>query len=277
MEPSPALSHRLPRDIGATIFGTNIAGYEAARLGYPGELYEALHSRCGPEVGSLLEVGPGTGLATSDLLATFKPDIYIGVESDPLLATHLGTAIAASRSVGTTSVVTGKFEDFETEDRFDLACSAASFHWLDADRAYANLRQHLRPEGTLAIWWNCYRQTGIGDPFADHAAPLLAQLPLAPSEGSSGHYSLDVNLHREAMTGTGFRRFEPHLFRRERILTTEQVVALYASYSYIRALPVAERYDMLASIAELADSRFGGKVPNVVLTALYMASAPGWE
>ena len=48
MEPSPALSHRLPRDIGATIFGTNIAGYEAARLGYPGELYEASPLRSEP-------------------------------------------------------------------------------------------------------------------------------------------------------------------------------------------------------------------------------------
>lgn len=274
MQPSPALSHRLAREVGATIFGGNITGYDAARLGYPGELYDAVQARCGPEVGSLLEVGPGTGLATFDLLATFKPHSYVGVESDPLLAAHLSAAIAGSENAG---IVTGKFEDFVSQNCFDLACCAASFHWLEPELAYANLKQFLRPKGTVAIWWNCYRQTAIGDPFADRAAPLLARLPLAPSEGRNGHYSLDVDLHREAMTTAGFCDFEPHLFRRERILTTEQVVTLYASYSYIRALPPAERYDILASIAELAAGDFGGKVPNVVLTALYMASAPGAE
>ena len=118
MQPSPAPSHRLPRDVGATIFGGNIAGYEAARLGYPGELYEALQARCAPGVSSMLEVGPGTGLATFDLLTAFEPDRYVGVESDPLLAAHLGAAIAATANAG---IVTGKFEHFTSPDRFDLA------------------------------------------------------------------------------------------------------------------------------------------------------------
>lgn len=273
VQPSPSISTRLHRDIGSSIFGANIAGYAAARIGYPPELYEALRQRCG-NAKSLVEIGPGTGLATFDLISTIQPDLYVGVEPDGHLGEHL-TGLLGKAGAGTaTEVVIGRFEDFTSDKRFDLACCAAAFHWLDPEQAFRKLRQILRPGGTLAIWWNCYRQKGIGDAFADRVDPLLSRITLAPSEIEGGHYSLASEFHRQAITGNGFTDFEPHLFRRERSLTTDEVVTLYASYSYIRALPVAKRYELLARISDLAENEFAGKVPNITLTALYMASAP---
>jgi SAM-dependent methyltransferase len=261
---------RLPREIGGRVFGADVAGYRAARIGYPDALYDAIRARCGGPPRSALEIGPGTGLATADILAQLAPGKLTAVEPDTALARHLVATIDDARL----KVVARGFVEAPLSGNFDLACSAAAFHWLDPDRALARLRILLAPGATLALWWNVYRQVGVGDSFADIVTPLLENIDLPPSEGASGHYSLDIDHHRNAVTAAGFTRFEPHLFRRERTLDTAQVRALYASYSYVRTLPAGRAVRLLDAIADLAETRFRGAVPNVVLTPLYLANAP---
>jgi SAM-dependent methyltransferase len=261
---------RLSRSAGANIFGRDIAGYHAARMDYPVALYDAIRARCGGDAGSVIEIGPGTGLATRDILGRLRPDRLVAVEPDAKLAAHLLDRFDDPRL----AVVAQAFEQAQIDGKFDLACSAAAFHWLEPEPAYARLRQLLQPGATLALWWNTYREPGE-DELADALVPLLADMALAPSEGAAGHYSLDVDHHRSAMTRAGFGDFEPFRFRRERELGTAEVRALYASYSYVRALPEPQRDALLDTIAALVETRFGGRVRNVVLTALYLATAPG--
>lgn len=258
----------LDRGVGASVFGSNAAGYHRARLGYPPALFEAIAARVPPGA-RVLEVGPGTGLATRDLLDRLDAGALLAVEADPGMASHLAATVDDPRLI----VVTAGFAEADPRGPFDLICAAASFHWLEPVSALAKMRMLLRPGGTVALWWNTYRQRGA-DAFADAVTPLLDGLTLPPSEGAEGHYSLDVALHRDTLARAGFVAFQDRLFRRERQLDTAQVRALYATYSYIRALPDARREAVLDAIAALADDRFGGKVPNVVLTALYLASAP---
>lgn len=260
---------RLDRAVGARVFGTDAAGYAAGRVGYPDALFEAIATRSG-QVDSLLEIGPGTGLATRALLERFAPRRLVAVEADRAMARYLRKAMDAPR----VEIVTSDFLTASVEGPFDLAACAAAFHWLAPAPAFARLRKLLRSGGTLALWWHTYRQAGIGDPFADAVTPLLAEMPLAPSQGDAGHYSLDVELHRSAMTGAGFCDFEPHLFRAERTLDLNQLRALYASYSYVRMLPTEPREALLDRVVELGREQFGDAVPNVVLTALYLATAP---
>lgn len=184
-----------------------------------------MRTRCGPHVAAILEIGPGTGVATTDLLATFSLQRLVAAESDLALARHLEATIADAAF----KVVNTGFEDPAIDGRCDLACCAAAFHWLDPQLAFPKLRRLLRPGATLALWWNAYRQVGIGDAFADAVTPLIAHLPLPPSQTDKGHYSLDVEHHRAAINEAGFVDFSPHLFRRERMLTPDQIRALYAS------------------------------------------------
>lgn len=263
-------SGRLARTVGRSVFGADVDGYDVARIGYPAELYDAVSERCGRRADlCILEIGPGTGLATRDLL-TLDPQRLVAVEADPALAAHLAETIDDPRL----HVVEHGFVDAPIAGRFDLACSAAAFHWLEPVPAFARLRELLLPGATLALWWNVYRQVGAGDPFADAVTPLLADIDLPPSEGAAGHYSLDVELHRADIGAAGFSGFTPFLFRRERTLRTAQVRALYASYSYVRSLAADQRDALLDTICALADTRFGGVVPNVTLTPLYLATAP---
>ncbi|HYZ47349.1 MAG TPA: class I SAM-dependent methyltransferase [Sphingomonas sp.] len=266
--PAPP-ARRLPRSVGGHVFGSDVEGYRVARIGYPTELYAAIRARCGGAPDTI-EIGPGTGLATAELLTNLQPARLVAVEPDPALADHLHRAIVDPRL----RIVAEPFASAYVEGRFDLACAAASFHWLDPDAAFARLRMVLRPGATLALWWNVYRQVGVGDEFADAVTPLLDDIDLPPSEGSDGHYSLNADFHREAVTGAGFLDFAAMLFRRDRILDAEGVRALYASYSYVRALPDPRREALLEEIVSLAKTEFGGTVRNVVLTPLYLATAP---
>lgn len=268
--PTPfSATARLARATGAGVFGVDAAGYAAGRIGYPPELYEAIAQRSG-DVADILEIGPGTGLATRALLDRFDPRRLVAVEADPGMAAHL----RAGLDEAAVEIVTADFLTAQIEGSFDLAACAAAFHWFAPEPAFARLRTLVRPGGTLALWWHSYRQAGVGDPFADAVMPLLDDVVLPPSEGVRGHYSLDAELHRDAITRAGFRDCGAVVFRCERTLNLAELRALYASYSYIRVLEPGRRAALLDAIVDLGRRSFGGFVPNVVLSALYLATAP---
>lgn len=267
-ENAPADLYFVARSVGRSIFGADATGYHNGRLGYPPEIFERIIERV-PADGSILEIGAGTGIATEGLLRS-QAERLVAVEPDAVLAAFLRDALPDPRL----TVVEADFVAAPVEGPFDLVASASSYHWLDPQAGPARVRQLLRPGGTLAVWWNAYRQPNAGDAFADAVIPLLAGVALPPSEAQGTHYSLDIEGRRRDFHDTGFVDVSEHIVRRERTLTTDQVLALYKSYSFIRALDEQARDDVLGRIARLADEDFGGLVPNVVFTALYLARNP---
>ncbi len=154
---------------------------------------------------AIAEIGPGTGLAT-EALAAFKPRRFVAFEPDPVLTAHLRTRFAEL------DVINDDFCAADVAGGFDPIASASSFHWLDPEIALPKARALLRPGGRPAICWNVYRQKGIGDPFAEAVAPLLADIELPPSEAAERHYSLDIDLHRGRPEAAGFGAVENHAF-----------------------------------------------------------------
>lgn len=266
MSDPAGLAARLPRAAGRTVFGMDAAGYHAARPGYPAALYRLIAARM-PATAAIGEIGPGTGLAT-EALDAFAPQRFVAFEPDPVLAANLQARFSHLE------VVNADFCHANVECGFDLIAAASSFHWLDPDEALDKARALLKPHGCLAIWWNVYRQCGIGDPFAEAVAPLLAGLDLPPSEAADRHYSLDVDLHRDRLIGHGFENVAHRVFRRRRTLSPTQARALYASFSLVRLLPPSQRDALLDTIERLVTEQFGGMAPSVVLSPLYLASAP---
>ncbi|NNM78543.1 class I SAM-dependent methyltransferase [Sphingomonas sp. ID1715] len=255
----------LSRQAGQLSFGTDAAGYHAGRIGYPEELFDAIFARVGPGP-RILEIGPGTGLSTRSLLAR-EPSELVAVESDPALVDYLRREISDPRL----TVVNAPFPDGQVDGVFDLVVCAAAFHWLDPQPALARIHQLLRPGGIWAMWWNAYRNPTYGDPLAQAITAMLGDVALPPSEGRDGHYSLDAALHTEALTSAGFLDVQHQHYRLDRTLTAAEARALYASYSYVRALPERRRGELLDAISNLVDREFGGRAPNVVITTAYSA------
>ena len=250
---------------GRSAFGTDAAGYHAGRIGYPPELFEGLFARCIPHP-EILEIGAGTGLATEGLWQC-APKSLTAIEPDAALVDFL-RARFADHPLRT---ITSGFIEAEVSDAYDLVTCAAAFHWMDAKVALAKITTVLRPNGIWAMWWNSYLNPGIGDALADAIMPLLDGVALPPSVRRHGHYSLDVSHHYALLEAAGFVDIEHEIYRRERHLSADEVTALYASYSFVRALPDPKRVALLGQIQQAVDHHFGGSAPNIVLTACYSA------
>lgn len=255
----------MAREVGSVAFGLDAQGYHLARLPYPDALYDELFSRLPPDP-AILEIGAGTGLVTQSLLDR-RPKRVTAVEPDPALVRFTRERLADPRL----TMVTGVFPDAVVAGQFDLIACAAAFHWMEPGAALARAKELLAPGGIWAMWWHSYRNPDCGDPLADATTALLEDIALPPSMTPSRHYSLDEKLQRSTLAQAGFGCVEHRLYRRERQLSTAEVLALYQSYSFIRVLPADRKAHLLDHLAELVEKRFGGRAPNIVLTALYIA------
>ena len=255
----------LNRDIGGVAFGLDAQGYHAARLPYPRALYDEIFSRVRPHP-FILEIGAGTGLVTQALLAR-DPEAITAVEPDPALVAFTEKRLADPRL----TMLQAAFPDAPVEGQFDLIACAAAFHWMEPQAALARVKKLLVPEGMWAMWSHSYCNPGMGDELADLISPLLHDLALPPSATLHRHYSLDEQVHCKSLADAGFRSIEYRLYRSERELTTDAILALYKSYSFVRVLPAERRTRLLEDLAELIERRFGGLAPNLVLTPLYFA------
>lgn len=255
----------LDRSVGGVAFGLDAEGYHAARLPYPEELYDELFSRIPPRA-RVLEIGAGTGLVTQALLARDVRNV-IAVEPDAALAAFVRRRLPDGRL----SVLRGAFPEVEIAGRFDLIACAAAFHWLEPNRALARVKANLATGGLWAMWWHSYRNPGMGDALADEISPLLRDIALPPSGSVEVHYSLDEQMHRQVLAQAGFGSVEYRLYESKRELTTDAVLSLYKSYSFVRVLPPDRKAQFLDSLCELVEKRFGGRAPNLVLTPLYFA------
>jgi SAM-dependent methyltransferase len=109
------------------VFGTDPEQYAAGRPGYPPEIFDTLTARCGLVLGTpTLEIGPGAGQATAELLERGADPLTV-VDPDPALASYL------RRRFGTQiEVANVRFEDFDVPvGAVRLAASATAWHWVE--------------------------------------------------------------------------------------------------------------------------------------------------
>ena len=260
---------RLALESGRAAFGTDAAGYHDARIGYPPAIYDWIFDGLAPRP-DILEIGAGTGLVTEHLLRR-DPARLVVVEPDPALVEFMAGRLVDPRI----EFLVAPFPDAAIDGGFDLIAAAACFHWLEPVSALARINQLLRPEGCVALWWNVYREAGIGDPFAEAVLPLLNGVVLPPSESATGHYSLDWKFHFGRLVAAGFVDLRSFMVRRERVLTPRMACNLYASFSFVRALNPGRRERLLGAIDGIVRNRFDGAAPTIVLTPLYLAFKPG--
>ncbi len=151
------------RRAGRISFDAVAQQYHGARPRYPDELYDKLVELTGIDEDSrLLEIGPGTGIATR---AMAERGLHItALELGEHMAEFARQELAAFENV---DVVTGDFETWKPGDRapFDLIYAATAFHWIEPDVRYPRVAELLRPGGHLAIWTAGHVFPHGGDPF----------------------------------------------------------------------------------------------------------------
>jgi SAM-dependent methyltransferase len=262
---------QLPRAFGRQAFGDDPANYDATRPDYPDWVYDTLAERCGLGPGcAVFEAGAGTGIATRRLLAA-GADSVVAIEPDARLAAFLRASTASSAL----SVVTAPFETAElSRGAFDLGVAATSFHWMNELVALNRAAALLRADGWWAMVWNVFGDDERPDPFHDATDALLSDGPKSPSGGGRRGvpFALQVNARKSAFGRCGAFADISHEARPwELVLTADQTVALYSTYSNITAYPPDERREVLAELRRIAEDTFGGRVVRNMVTSLYLA------
>jgi SAM-dependent methyltransferase len=147
----------------AGVFGRNPRAYDHARLAYPRKVYQILTTRCGLRTGTVaFEIGPGTGIATRELLRLGANPITL-LEPDRRLARYLGKSLGKRGKRA--HIVPQPFERATLpRGAFDLGVAASSFHWTSERMAVRKVARALRPGGWWATWNNLH-----GDPYRSGA------------------------------------------------------------------------------------------------------------
>jgi SAM-dependent methyltransferase len=241
--------------------------YRLARPLYPDRVYQVLANRCGLGPGSrLLEIGPGTGQATRELLA--RGADVVAVEPGARLADHL----VADLPGASLRVIRAGIEKVELPDAaFDLVVSATAFHWVRPDVTLPKLARSLRPGGWLAVWWTEFGDRRRPTEFRAGLDELYAHyLPderrgVVPERGPMNVESWCAELSQ----GGHFRRPEVEQIPWEHTLTADGARRLFGSFPNVNELGSAERAELLDAIGVLVQ-RLVGVVEDPYVTVLYL-------
>lgn len=126
--------------------------YGNVRPGYPPEATADIIRECGlSEASRVLEIGMGTGIATSALLESGAS--FVGIEPGENLL-----RIAREKLGGQARIefFGQTFEEFRTDQVFDVVLSATAFHWLKESDKYQRVADLLKHGGQLVVMWNSF-------------------------------------------------------------------------------------------------------------------------
>jgi len=181
-------------------FDSLVDRYERYRIGYSGEVYEALEE-AGVSAGRrVLDVGCGTGLSASPFAEAGCR--VTGVDSAPEMLAR------ARRRLPEATFNLASAEMLPYRDAsFDAAISAQAFHWFESRRALAEMVRVVRPGGVVAVWWKTVMR---GDPLRMFRAQAAR--------------TLDIELD-EPILGESFPEFDDDLLVGQRLRVIPWLVA----------------------------------------------------
>lgn len=243
--------------------------YDQKRQSHPPQVFDDLVALSGiPTNGRVLEVGCGTGQATVPMAE--RGYRITAVELGPNLAAVARRNLARFPHV---DVQVAAFEDWPLPaERFDLVMSFNAWHWLDPEVALSKAAAALGAGGAFGLIEGAHPAGGTEQFFIDMqecyerhmpgTPPGLRQQP--PGEIAPNMHGLDVSA-----------LFEPPAHRRylwERAFTTESYLGELNTYSGHIALSEENRRALLACIATLIDTNYGGHITKAYLTDLHVAA-----
>ncbi len=236
----------------ARSFGAAADAYERARPGYPDAAVDWLV----PEgADTVVDLGAGTGKLTRALAARGLD--VIAIEPLPEMRETLAATVPEARALA------GTAEDIPLpDDSVDAITVAQAWHWVDPERATAEVARVLRPGGTLGLIWN----------RRDDRVDWIVRLTEAM--GSAEVELMDMDA---VEIGSPFGPIESFVTDWARPMDVDLLVDMAASRSYVITATPRRRREILDGVRQVveADPHLGTEFDLPYQTYCYKAALPG--
>ena len=240
-------------------FDTVADTYEKLRPGYVDELYQTIFDYAPiNNTSRVVEIGIGGGQATLPFLKT----------GCNLLAVDYGENFCKIcrekfKEFPKFSAVSGKFEDIDMGDEYDLIYSASAFHWIPEEIGYKKVYDMLKDGGVFARFANHpYRDKGepelseeMDRIYAEYYCKYHNKEP-KPLIEYTEQQAYDRALIAEKY---GFKDIHYKLFYRTRTFSAKEYIMLLGTYSDHIAIEETIRNEFFLKIEE-AINRHGGEI-----------------
>lgn len=247
-------------------FNEAVETYDSIRPSYPAAMFGALFEML-PSNPTVVEVGPGTGQATRDLLA--RGAAVHAIELGPSMAAKLRSNLPSDQL----QVSVGDFEQLAlTTGSTDAVFAATAYHWISRAAQTDRPASILRPGGVVAI----VDLIQVDSP--DDAGFFAACQPIYKRYGQ-GHTGPPAPTHtavdpaiRAVLDDDG--RFHDVAVRRwdwNQTYTTREYRQLMLSYSGTLMMNERDRTGLLDDIAAFIDEHFSGCITRPLVVTLTTA------
>jgi SAM-dependent methyltransferase len=250
-------------------FGTVAELYDRARPEYPAAVFDDLAELALLEPGSrVLEIGPGTGKATVELVR--RGYAVTGIELSPELAE------IARRNAPDAEVEVGDFESWEPREAdYDAVVAFAAFHWVAPELRYTTPARLLRPGGALAVVHGSHVLPPDGDQFfAEVQEDYDAVVPHPDNRAPGPPEEIGSEWGDEFRVSGVFDRVEERRHVQALTYTADEYVGVLGTFSNNLALPPAQRDELFRRIRARIDTRPGGRVTKHFLLVLTLGYRP---
>jgi SAM-dependent methyltransferase len=254
-----------PDDIRLS-FNEAVEVYDEIRPSYPAELFDDLFDLL-PAEPLIVEVGPGTGQATKDLLA--RGASVHAIEIGPAMAAKLRSNYPSDRL----RVSVGDFEEMDIAPGADAVFSASAYHWISLPAQTDRPAVILAPGGVVAIV--DLIQVASPDALGFFAAvqPIYERYgeghtgPPAPARGS-----VDPEIRSVLKADRRFESIAVHRYDWNQTYSAAEYRKLMLSYSSTQMLDESKRVGLIEDVQSFISSEFGGYVTRPLMVTLTTAT-----
>ena len=240
--------------------------YDRVRPSYPAAMFDPLFEMLPPRP-AIVEVGPGTGQATKDLLA--RGASVHAIEIGPAMAAKLRSNLPSDRL----DVTIGDFEVVNiTPASADAVFSATAYHWISRQAQADRPGRILRPSGVVAI------VDLIQVDSLDDAGFFAANQPIYERYGQ-GHTgppaptrdAVDPEMRRVLEADGRFGSVAVRRYDWNQTYTASEYRQLMLSYSGTQMMNESDRTGLLNDMEAFIREHFSGLITRPLVVTLTTA------
>ena len=254
-----------PDDIRLS-FNEAVDIYDRIRPSYPVDLFDALFQVL-PSEPNIVEVGPGTGQATKDLLA--RGAKVHAVEIGPAMAAKLRSNLVSDRL----RVSIGDFEVIAIPSgAADAVFSATAYHWISRRARTDRPATILRPGGIVAIVDVIQVDSRDDAGFFAASQPVYERYePCHTGDPAPTRRRVDPAIRVELEADRRFGHVAVRLYDWNQTYSAADYRQLMLSYSGTQMMDEPDRHGLLDEIETLIRNDFGGVVTRPLVVTLTTA------